>query len=176
KWSEFGIEKFNWAKTIFRAIILAVAIFLVIDFLVQPVIEQYFGAIDLSALDSIRGNLVSYIIFIVFMWVVAAFGEEFLYRGFFMKRLAAIMGNTNRAWLISALLISALFGMAHLYQGLSGVITTGLIGFIFSIIFYKNRKNLVLAMLTHGFYDMIGITLIFLDKDRYLIDLIQNAI
>ncbi|MGB5692736.1 MAG: hypothetical protein WBM43_09045, partial [Flavobacteriaceae bacterium] len=41
KWSEFGIEKFNWAKTIFRAIILAVAIFLVIDFLVQPVIEQY---------------------------------------------------------------------------------------------------------------------------------------
>ncbi len=176
KWSEFGIEKFNWAKTIFRAIILAVAVFLVIDFLVQPVIEQYFGTIDLSALDGIRGNLVSYLIFIVFMWVVAAFGEEFLYRGFFMKRLAEIMGDTDRTWLISALLISALFGMAHLYQGLSGVITTGLIGFVFSVIFYRNRKNLVLAMLTHGFYDMIGITLIFLDKDRYLIDLIQNAI
>ncbi len=173
KWSEFGIEKLNWAKTVFRAIILSVGIFLLIDFLVQPLIEQYFGAIDLSALDGIRGNLVSYIIFIVFMWVVAAFGEEFLYRGFFMKRLAGVMGNTDRAWLISALLISALFGMAHLYQGLSGMITTGLIGFIFSIIFYKNRKNLVLAMLTHGIYDMIGITLIYLNKDRYLIDMIQ---
>ncbi len=176
KWSEFGVGKFKLVKTTYLSILFAVGIFLLIDLMIQPVIEQLFGAIDLSALDGIRGNLVNYIIFLLFMWVVAAFGEEFLYRGFFMKRLAGIMGDTNRAWLGSAVLISALFGLAHLYQGLSGVITTGLIGLIFSLIFYRNRRNLVLAMLTHGFYDVIGITLIYLNKDRYFIDLINHTI
>ncbi len=175
KWSEFGIEKLNIVRTIIRAIFFALAIFMVIDLLIQPVIENFYGSIDLSALDGIRGNLINYIIFILFMWVVAAFGEEFLYRGFFMKQLAAVMGDTDRAWLLSAVLISALFGLAHLYQGISGVITTGLIGLIFGLIFYRNRMNLVLAMFTHGFYNMIGITLIFLEKDRYLVDLIRTA-
>lgn len=175
KWSEFGIEKFDVVRTIIRSVILAIGIFLVIDLMIQPAVEQFFDPIDLSAFDGIRGNLLNYIFLIFFMWIVAAFGEEFLYRGFFMKRLAGIMGDTDRAWLFSAILISALFGLAHLYQGLSGVITTGLIGLIFSLIFYRNRKNLVLAMLTHGFYDVIGITLIYLDKDRYFIDLIRTA-
>lgn len=176
KWSEFGIERFNVARTILRAVLFAIAIFLGIDLVIQPGVEELFGPIDLSALDDIRGNLVNYVIFLLFMWVVAAFGEEFLYRGFFMKRLAGILGDTDRAWLISAFLISALFGLAHLYQGLSGVITTGLIGLIFALIFYRNRKNLVLAMLTHGFYDVIGITLIYMDQDRYFVDLIRAAI
>jgi len=175
KWLEFGIGKPKLGVTILRAVSLAIGIFLLVDLVLQPFIEQQFGTIDLSALDGIRGNLVSYIIFILFMWVVAAFGEEFLYRGFFMKRLAGVMGDTDRAWLVSAVVISALFGLAHLYQGLSGVIATGLIGLIFSLIFYRNRKNLVLAMLVHGFYDMIGITLIYLDKDRYFVDMIRTV-
>lgn len=176
KWLEFGIGKPNWGTTLIRAIGLAIGIFLIIDLVLQPLIEQQFGTIDLSALDGIRGNLVSYILFILFMWVIAAFGEEFLYRGFFMKRLAGVLGDSSNAWLASAILISALFGLAHLYQGLSGVITTGLIGLIFSLIFYRNRRNLVLAILVHGFYNMIGITLIYLDKDRYFVDLIRTAI
>ena len=93
-----------------------------------------------------------------------------------MKQLAKVLGNTNRAWMISAIIISILFGLAHLYQGLSGVITTGLIGFLMSLVFYKNRKNLILAMLVHGFYDMIGITLIFFSKERIIVDWIQANI
>ena len=176
KWSEFGVGKFNVGRTIIRAMLYSVGIFLLVDLAIQPIVEQSFGEIDLSALDGIRGNLVSYLLFIGFMWVVAAFGEEFLYRGFFMQRLAGVLGDTDRAWLISAVLISALFGLAHSYQGLSGVIATGLIGFIFAMIFYRNRKNLAQAMLTHGFYDVIGITLIYLEKDRYFIDLIRSAV
>ena len=176
KWSEFGIERFNVSNTIIRAVLFAIAIFLGIDLVIQPGVEEFFGPIDLSALDGIRGNLVNYLIFLIFMWVVAAFGEEFLYRGFFMKRLAGVMGDTDRSWLISAFLISALFGLAHLYQGLSGIITTGLIGLIFSLIFCRNRRNLVLAMLTHGFYDVIGITLIYLDQDRFFVDLIRSVV
>ena len=172
-WLTFGIGKIDLMKTILTAILLAVSIFLVVDLFVQPFIELYLGPIDLSNFDGIRGNVASYLIFILFMWVVAGFGEEFLYRGFFMKQLAKVLGNTDKSWFISAIIISILFGLAHLYQGISGVITTGLIGFLMSLVFYKNRQNLILAMLVHGFYDMIGITLIFLSKERVIIDWIQ---
>ena len=174
RWSEFGIDKPYLQKTIFYAFLFAILIFIVIDICVQPFVEIYFGSIDLSALDGIRGSFINYVFFILIMWVFAAFGEEFLYRGFFMKRLAVILGNTNKAWLISAIAISVLFGIAHYYQGFSGMITTGLIGFCFSLIFYRNRNNLTLAILTHGFYDMIGITLIYLNQERVIINWIQQ--
>lgn len=174
KWLEFGITRPEWVKTILRAILYALGIYLVMDIIIQPFIELAFGSIDLSDLDGIRSNFLSYVIFIVFMWVVAAFGEEFLYRGYFMKRLAHILGDHNNAWIMAAFIISSLFGLAHLYQGVSGVITTGMIGFILSMIFYKNKTNLVLGMLTHGFYDVIGITLIYLNTERVIVDWIQS--
>jgi membrane protease YdiL (CAAX protease family) len=166
-WLEFGIGKPELIKSLWRAAWYAVLIFIFIDLLLLPFLEHFFGVVDISALDGIRGNPMNYMIFILFMWVVAAFGEEFLYRGFFMKRLAHILGNTDRSWLLSAIAISLLFGMAHLYQGISGVISTGMVGFCLAFIFYKNRNNLVLAMLTHGFYDMIGITLIYMSKETF---------
>ncbi len=169
-WPEFGISKPDWPKTLWHAVVYSMLIFILVDIIVHPFVEYFFGTVDLSALDGIRGNILNYVIFILFMWIVAAFGEEFLYRGFFMKRLAEILGDTDRSWLISAIIISVLFGMAHLYQGISGIIATGLIGFCLSLLFYKNRNNLVLAMLTHGFYDMIGITLIFYEKESMFSD------
>ena len=44
------------------------------------------------------------------------------------------------------------------------------------MIFYYNRTNLVLLMLTHGFYDVIGITLIYLNKDRVITEILKQAI
>lgn len=176
KWMDFGIGKPKWIKSIVRALVLAISIFILIDIFVQPFIEIYYGSIDLSSFDGLRGNFVNYVVFILFMWIVAGFGEEFLYRGFFMKHFAIVLGNTNKAWFISALVISTLFGIAHLYQGMSGVIAAGLVGFCLSLIFYNNRDNLILAMLVHGFYDMIGITLIFLNRETLFVDWIQEYI
>lgn len=175
-WIEFGIGNLNWGKTLIQAFLLAILIYIFMDIILQPFVELYWGSIDISQLDGIRGNLFNYLMFIVFMWIVAAFGEEFLYRGFFMKRLAEILGGRDRDWLISAVAISVLFGMAHLYQGISGIITTGIIGFILSIIFYKNRQNLTLNILTHGIYDTIGITLIYLERERMFIDWVLQHI
>jgi membrane protease YdiL (CAAX protease family) len=176
RWSEFGIDKPPFQKTIVYALLYAVLIFIVVDICIQPFIEFYLGAIDLSSLNVVRGSLINYLFFILIMWVFAAFGEEFIYRGFFMKRIAMMLGNTNKDWLISAFVISVLFGIAHHYQGISGMITTGLTGFCFSLVFYKNRNNLTIAIFTHGFYDMIGMTLIYLNQERVIIDWIQQIL
>ena len=174
-WGIIGLKKVSFIPSAVKATLYAIAIFIVIDILVQPFVEKWFGEIDISSLDGLRGNLLSYLIFIVVMWVVAAFGEEFFYRGFLMKRLAQMLGDTNKTWLIGALVSAIYFGLAHMYQGWSGVITTGIIGFIVGLIFMK-EKTLLIPILIHGIYDMIGITLIYLDKERVFIDWINGLL
>lgn len=168
KWSFFGIQRNPLAKTILKAIFYTLLIIIVNDFIFQPVIEYFFGATDLSAMEGLKGDWVNYLVFLSVMWVFAAFGEEFLYRGYMLKQLARIFGNNQPAWVAAILISSFAFGFAHLYQGTSGIITTGFVALIFSSIFYKNQKNLWVLVLTHGFYDVFGITMIFLDKERII--------
>jgi len=176
KWSLFGIEKAGILKMTGLALLYAAGIFLIIDILITPWIEIAFGTVELGTFDFLRGNLLNYLIFILYMWVIAGFGEEFLYRGFFMKRLAVVLGDNNRGWILSAILISTIFGLAHMYQGASGVISTGLAGLLLSLIFFRHRKALPVAMLAHGFYDMIGLTLIYFSKETIITDFIRNLL
>jgi hypothetical protein len=173
-WAKFGLGKKVNLTTIFRGLLLAIAIFFIVDICIQPFLEIYFGQIDLSSIDEIRGDFSSFFILFLIMWVFAALGEEFLFSGYYMKHLAEFMGNTNKAWFVSAIILSIYFGASHNYQGTAGMIAVGLASSIYFFTFYKNRENLALLVFTHGFYDTIGLTLIYLNKDRIFFDLVSQ--
>ena len=99
------------------------------------------------------------------MWVFAAFGEELLFHGYYMKQFAKLFGDTKKAWLLSGVLIAIYFGISHGYQGLSGIIGVGIGSLFFATLYYKNKTNLLLLVLIHGIYDSIWITLIYMNKD-----------
>lgn len=61
--------------------------------------------------------------------LTAGFCEECLFRGFFIWALSPWIG-----WWGAAALSLAIFALGHLYQGWSGVIRTGLIGLLFTIV------------------------------------------
>ncbi len=111
-----------------------------------------------------------YVLYLLLGWIIGGFCEEIIYRAYVVKRLAIIFGNTNKTWLLSAIIASVGFGLAHFWQGTSGIITTGIFGFMFGLIFIFNRNNLMLPVLTHGIYNMIAITLVYLGKDRMITD------
>ena len=165
-WSKFGFGKKINLGTLLKGLLLAIFIFVFIDICIQPFIEIYFGQIDLSSIEEIRGDFASFLPLFIVMWVFAAFGEEFLFSGYYMKHLAEFMGDTNKAWFVSAIILSIYFGVSHNYQGTSGMIAVGLASTIFFFVFYKYRTNLALLVFAHGFYDTIGLTLIYLEKDR----------
>lgn len=175
-WSRFGLGQKLSKKTILRALLLAVLIFFVIDICIQPFLEIYFGQIDLSSIDEIRGDAASFIILMIIMWIFAAFGEEFLFSGYYMKHLAEFFGNSDKAWLASALVLSVYFGASHNYQGTAGMIAVGLASVFYFFTFYRNRTNLALLVLMHGFYDSIGLTLIFLNQDKIFFDFTSQLI
>lgn len=174
EWAKFGFGQRIGLQTVLKGLLLAIAIFLAIDVCIQPFLELYFGQVDLSSIGEIRGDFVSFFILFLIMWVFAAFGEEFLFSGYYMKHLAEFMGNTNKAWFLSAIILSIYFGVSHNYQGTAGMIAVGLVSSIYFLTFYKNRTDLALLVFTHGFYDTIGLTLIYLEKDRFFYDFASN--
>lgn len=177
-WAKFGFGKKISASTILKGLLIAIITFVIVDISIQPFLEIYLGEIDLSSINDIRGDFSSFFILFLIMWVFAAFGEELLFSGYYMKHLAEFMGDTDKTWFLSAIILSVYFGVSHSYQGTSGMIAVGLASTISFLIYYKNRTDLALLVFAHGFYDTIGLTLIYLEKDKifyeWALDLIKN--
>lgn len=173
-WSRFGIAKRISKKMILTSIAIAIAFFLIFSLIIDPVLQSLFGSYDLSSLEDVRGNLGGYIALMIIMWIFAALGEEFLFRGYYMKSFAELLGNNNRAWWVSAIITSLYFGISHAYQGAIGVASVFLWSLGISMIFLKKKNKLLLLVFVHGFYDSIGITLLYLNKDHQIAEWVHG--
>jgi hypothetical protein len=97
-------------------------------------------------------------------WTLAAFGEEMVYRGYLMNCVAELGKGTRRAWLVSLVLVNALFGSAHLYQGITGVIENSIDGLILGLLCLRCGRSLWVPIIAHGVTDTIDLVLIFWGK------------
>ena len=173
-WKRFGIGQKLTGKTVLKSLLITLPLFMVFITLIDPLLQAWLGEYDLSSIEDIEGNFVGYIVLMVVIWIFAAFGEEFLFRGYYMKALAELLGNNNKAWFFSAIITSLYFGISHIYQGLSGAVSVFLWSLIISLIFNKNRNNLLLLVLIHGIYDSLGITIIYLNMEPVISDWVQQ--
>ncbi len=93
----------------------------------------------------------------------AAFCEEFLFRGFLLTQLHDWLHSLLWAWLAT----SVAFGLAHCYQGWSGMIRAGLLGALlaYPVVRYG---SLYPAMLAHWMIDTVALLWLgSLMKDSY---------
>lgn len=81
----------------------------------------------------------------------AGIGEEILYRGFLIQYFRHEPLHLNP--IAAVLLACAIFGIAHLYQGVKGVAGTAFLGLVFSAIFVI-AGNLLVAMILHFLIDL----------------------
>jgi len=80
--------------------------------------------------------------------IAAGVAEEIAYRGF----LVTYVSSYAPTWV--AIVVSALlFGAAHLYQGVAGVLATTALGAVFAVI-YLSTGSLLLPMLLHALIDI----------------------
>jgi len=100
-------------------------------FVSQPLLVHFFARkVDLSQFHDLAGNLKLTLLYILFAWIVAAFGEELIYRGYLMNRAADLLKRTRTAWIVSLVAVQIVFGLIHLYQGWTGVVDEGLMRLI----------------------------------------------
>ena len=137
--------------------------------LVEPLCERLTGSpLDYSALGNLRSNWKSVIQLLLLVWVVVAALEESIFRGFLMTEITRVTGTGPGAMIISISVSSAVFGLAHGYQGHSGILSTGITGVLLALVFVLSGFNLWLAIFTHGFVDTIGIVLMASGGDRLI--------
>lgn len=166
RWKNVGFKRYrNLGTTLLLGLMFGFCLELFDLFGKQPLLTRLLGKPpDLSSFTAVQGNLKFALLMIGLLWILAAFGEELVYRGYLMNRIADLGGGTRVAWIVSLVLISALFGFSHHQQGLTGIIEEGSDGLILGLLYLGCRKNLAVPIVAHGVCDTIDIVLLFLGK------------
>jgi membrane protease YdiL (CAAX protease family) len=85
-----------------------------------------------------------------FVSLHAGIGEELFFRGF----LLAILNWYLPLW-AAAVIAVVLFGLAHTYQGIKGIVSTAVVGAVLMVL-YLVTGSLWVSMLAHAVYDIHG--------------------
>jgi membrane protease YdiL (CAAX protease family) len=83
--------------------------------------------------------------------LTAGICEEWLYRGFFLAVVAAVVGGPP-SWVL-VLVAAVAFGLAHAYQGRAGIVLTGVLGGVMAAL-YLGTGSLLLPVLLHAAIDL----------------------
>jgi len=166
RWRDVGLTRpVNWQRTITIGILGGIGIELMELFLTQPLLVKLFHKMpDLSALNGLRGNWKLLLLGLALTWTLAAFGEEMVYRGYMMNRVAGLFRNPKVAWTISLIVVNFAFGLAHIGQGITGQVENMIDGALLGVIFLATGCNLWAAIIAHGLTDTIDIVLLYLGK------------
>ena len=165
-WRDVGLTRnCSWALTL----ALGVGAGLLMEgfelFVSQPLLIRITGKQpDFSDFQAIHGKLKLLLLFIALAWTLAAFGEEMVWRGYLMNRVADLGNRTRLAWTISLVVVNLVFGSAHSYQGITGIIDEGLMGLLLGLMYLGAGCNLFVPIIAHGVADTVDMLLIFFGK------------
>lgn len=154
----FQRKRFNLKNLLVFAPLTAFGLFVFYVFVMVPGIEMLTGVpIDYSSMSQVRGDFPTAILWLVIVWITAAFGEEIIFRGFFMRQFVKFFGDGKLSIVINILLFSSFFGYMHVQQGITGQIVAGSTGALLALIFYLRKYDLWFNIMVHGFFNTLGI-------------------
>lgn len=166
-WKDIGLSQpQNLAATVVYAIAFCLVVLPLISLIIEALATAGAPRPDVSAFESLQGNTVLYLLFMLFVvWGSAAVGEEIIARGFLFRRFEDVLGGQQVPWIWPCLAQALVFGAAHLYQGFTGFVITSLAGFFLGILFVFTGRNLWAPILAHGLVDTISVTLLYWGVD-----------
>jgi len=161
--SEFGlIVPKRWLLYLGQGFLIFLASML-FDVLIRPMIDPLIAhATGTSAtlaeqhFASLKGNFGAFLYLLPFAWLFGGFGEEMMFRGFVMTRIAQLLGEGRGAWIVALFLQAIPFAIGHSYQGpvgMAGVYVSALITGAGTLIW---GRNLWPAIIAHGLQDTVG--------------------
>lgn len=119
--------------------------------------SSIFGETAPGAAITQQPQTLAYFLFDIFIltWIFTAIGEEVFFRGFLLNRFQALFGGLAYTQILAVLAQAIWFGSGHMSQGLTGMLTTGLIGAVLGFYFIRQKepRTLVPLILAHAFVD-----------------------
>lgn len=119
-------------------------------------------ASDMSSYQYLQGNLPMLLLALAGVYVVSSFGEEVIYRGFLMTRIAEMGGDKRWTWFIAAIISAIVFGLIHFGWGLFGMVQTAFMGLALAISYLLVKRNLWVLILAHAYLDTLLLVQLYL--------------
>lgn len=158
----FQRKKFTFKTIFLLAPLVALGLFAFYVFALVPGITKLTGSpIDYSSFDQLRGNLSACLIALLLVWSATAFGEEIIFRGYFMRQFVKFFGESKFSIVLNIVLFACFFGFMHSQQGITGQLVTGIVGALLALIFYLRKYDLWFIIAVHGFFDTIALICIY---------------
>lgn len=175
-WASLRLRGMRWKDVGFRsppdwkkALLLGVAVGLCMEalelFITQPLLARLMGKMpDLSDFADMVGNWKMFVIYLLLIWTLGVLGEEIVYRGYLMNRVAGVFRDTKAAWVLSLIAVSVVFGCGHLDQGATGMTENVLNGLLLGGLYLACGRNLAVPVIAHAVTDTLDMVLIYLGK------------
>lgn len=153
----------NWRTLVIVGLGGGIGYFLFEFFGTQQLLLRLTGEYpDLHEFDDIVGNFKLLAIYLGLNFILAALGEELVWRGYALPRVASLFGGGVMAWIAALALVNVGFGLAHTYQGLPGVIEATLGGVAYGALYLATGRNLIAPMVAHFVSNSIDFTVMYL--------------
>lgn len=164
RFSDYGFRDFGPVWLFLVVVLAMLATSVILPTILNPVLSAWFAETprDLGRFAGLAGNLPQFLLVMPFVWIFAAFGEEFFYRGYVLESVRTILGGGNAAMVVAIVVQALLFGAAHAYQGPVGMIPIGVGAIVSGFLYWAGGKRLWPLVFGHGVVDTIGFTIMFM--------------
>lgn len=160
-WSDLGFAK---PKTWWFPFLIGaglIGILFLLSVYVQPYFLELGPERDLSHLMVIRQSKQTLILAIILVWITAALVQELIFRAFLINSLDILLGRNKWSTCVAVIISAVTFGMLHAWQGIGGILFTGIIGLIFGIAYVLNSRRIWPLIFAHGIIDTISLVGIY---------------
>ncbi len=161
-WRHFGIsfrlgrakdvlKTFLWSLLVFAIALISFGLGHKVGMLLFSIDVQ----IDISGYEYLKNNPGIFILSLVGVYFISSFGEEFIYRGFLINRFGLLFSGSWAKNIISILMSSILFALAHYKWGTIGVVQTFFMGMALATCYVLLGKKLNIPILAHVYMDSL---------------------
>jgi hypothetical protein len=166
RWKDVGFTRpRSWGVALLVGVLAGLFIEAFELFISQPLLARWLGKMpDLSNFAAVQENVKLTLIYLLLIWILAAFGEELVYRGYLMNRLAGLFHDTRAAWVMSLIVIAIVFGCSHTGQGATGMLENIWDGLLLCALYLACGRNLAAAIVAHGVTDTVDLLLMYWGK------------
>ncbi len=161
-WSHFGLSfRVGTRRVLIRGVLLSLVVFVaaVAAFVIGAIVMANIVGIpegaDTSGYNYLQGNLPMLLLALAGVYIVSSFGEEVIYRGFLMNRIAELGSGSKAAWRLAVVVSSIVFGLVHYSWGPAGIVQTGFMGLALGVSYLLVKRNLWVLILAHAYADTI---------------------
>jgi membrane protease YdiL (CAAX protease family) len=163
RWRDLGLALApQWQRLVLLGMLLGIGMEALELFVTQPLLVKLTGSYpDLSEFRIVIGNFRLLLIMLAGSWILAALGEELVWRGYLLNRIADLFGRSAPGWAAALLLVSVAFGAAHANQGITGVVENTLAGVLLGLMYLACGRTLIVPIVAHGITDSLDSLILF---------------